>query len=48
MRQAESERSDARSVSRNETQVSEAKHDETCKSNYPIAKGYWELYPKLV
>jgi hypothetical protein len=30
----------------NETQISQAQCSEICKSNYPIAKGYWELSPK--
>ena len=32
-----------RSVSCNETQISQAECSEICKSNYPIAKGYWKL-----
>lgn len=33
-------------VSRNETKTSKAKRIEVFKSNYPIAKSYWELSPK--
>jgi len=31
------------SVSCNETQISQAQCSEICKSNYPIAFGYWKL-----
>ena len=43
VRPVESKRSAARSVSGSETQISQAQRSEICKSNYPIAKGYWEL-----
>jgi len=29
-------------VGRNETQISQAQCSEICKSNYPIAFGYWK------
>ena len=31
---------------RNETQTLKAKRIKACKSNYPIAKGYWKLSRK--
>jgi len=46
MRLDENERSEVWSVSRNETQISQALRSEICKSNFPIAKGYWKLSRK--
>ena len=46
MRLADNERSEVRSASRSESQVSEAQRTEACWTNYPIAFGYWELSPK--
>jgi len=43
MRPKLQKRSVLKLVGRNETQTLKARRIKVCKSNYPIAKGYWKL-----